>query len=104
MADGSEASREDSHAPAGLSDFLLCDSGPECRIGALQLDKGDAVVSCQVIGIAPAEVSFLVAVPHAAWHRVGARRYLPADPPPPAERASLAPVLRCLRTPELKRR
>ena len=52
------------------------------------------MVSCQLIGIAPAEGSYLVAVPPAAWHGVGAGRYLPADALSKATQAATSPSFR----------
>ena len=37
-----------------------------------------AIISCQLIGIAQMDGGYLVAVPHGAWHRTSARRYLPS--------------------------
>ena len=75
--EGSGESEEGSLAPPGLADNLLSDVGPDFRIGSLQSEKGGHSISCQVIGIAA--LDFLVGVPHAAWHRTQARRYLPVD-------------------------
>ncbi|CAE7711939.1 unnamed protein product [Symbiodinium sp. CCMP2592] len=86
----SERERE-SLAPPGLAECLLSDTGPECRVGALQVEReGGEVLSCQIIGVALVDGGYLVAVPHAAWHRVGARRYLPPDS---LTRPTLAEVL-----------
>ena len=74
----------------GLPDCLLSETGGECRIGALQLEKDGSVVSCQLVGIGVVDGFYLVAVPHAAWHRTGARRYLPNNC---LTRAVLAEVL-----------
>ena len=77
--EGSGLSDRGSWAPPGLGENLLSEVGLDFKIGSLQTEKGGSAVSCQVIGIAMLEGGFLVAVPHAAWHRTGARRYLPAD-------------------------
>ncbi|CAE7908987.1 unnamed protein product, partial [Symbiodinium microadriaticum] len=78
-SEGSGLSDRGSQAPPGLGENLLSEVGIKFKIGSLQTEKGGSAVSCQVIGIALLEGGFLVAVPHAAWHRTGARRYLPPD-------------------------
>ena len=77
--EGSVDSDDGSRAPPGLSDNLLSHMGPDFRIGSLQTEKEGRAISCQVIGIAGLDGGFLVGVPHAAWHRTQARRYLPVD-------------------------
>ena len=78
-SEGSGLSDRGSQPPPGLGENLLSEVGLDFKVGSLQTEKGGAAVSCQVIGIALLEGGFLVAVPHAAWHRTGVRRYLPPD-------------------------
>ena len=81
--DESEATEVDGEEPAGAVDLrlhLLASSSERAlnyRVAAFNKEADGAVISCSVIPIAEREGCLLVAVPHNAWHRVAARRYLP---------------------------
>ena len=78
--EASERSEGGSRAPPGLGECLLSETSPECRVGALQIEReGGGLLSCQLIGIAQMDGGYLVAVPRGAWHRTSARRYLPSS-------------------------
>ena len=87
----SPGERKKSRAPPGLGDCLVIDTSPECRVGALQVEKEDGTaVSCQIIGIAQVDGGYLVAVPHGAWHEVLNQSTWRASPSRMAGRRQLA--------------
>ena len=81
--DESEATEADGEETARVVDLrlhLLASSSERAlnyRVAAFNKEADGAVISCSVIPIAEREGCLLVAVPHNAWHRVAARRYLP---------------------------
>ena len=53
------------------------EAASEYRVAAYSRELDGASLSCSIIPVAEVEGLLLVAVPHNAWHRLAAKRYLP---------------------------